>query len=307
MSSTVQQKTRCFSDSLTSAWFLLPAAFFFIGWQLYPILRVLILSFTDYHFLRPNADVHFIGLKNYADAAGDPLFRGGILRALLFTLLFLPGMIFIPMFAAILIDRVKHPFLAATYRLILLIPAMIPGPLIFLLWKWIYSFNIGPINYLLVDVTKLVDLQHAPQWLGDPALTLPSLTVMEWWWGLGFHTLFFLAGLSAIPKELYEAASVDGANEWHTFWHVTFPRLRPVLLVLVVLRFGSAMALVDEYLIMGGFNRSLPTYTWTVYMWETAFHLGDWNQGFAAAIGWLGAICMLLVVGILVWLFRPRD
>ena len=294
------------SNPFTSAGFLLPALLFFLGWQIYPIIRVLWLSFTDYHFLRPDSTPKFVGFANYSQALRDPLVYGGLWRATVFTAVFLPGMIFIPMMAAIFIDRVKNARLATAYRIVLLIPSMIPGPLIFVLWKWLYSYNIGPINYFLVDVFGLVDLQHAPQWLGDPRLTLISLAVMEWWWGLGYHTMFFLAGLGAIPKELYEAASVDGAGEWSKFWNVTFPSLRPILLVLIVLRFGSAMALVDEYLIMGGFNRTLPTYTWTVYMWEVAFHLNDWNQGFAAAIGWLGAICMLFVVGILFWLFRPR-
>ena len=97
--------------------------------------------------------------------------------------------------------------------------------------------------------------------------------------------------------------TADGAVEY------AIPRatLRPILLVLIVLRFGSAMALIDEYMIFGGFNRSLPSYTWTVYMWDIAFQLGDWNQGYAAAIGWLGAIAMLIVVALLFYLFRPRD
>jgi multiple sugar transport system permease protein len=88
---------------------------------------------------------------------------------------------------------------------------------------------------------------------------------------------------------------------------VTLPRLRPILLVLVVLRFGTAMAVIDEYLILGGFNRALPTYTWTVYMWDMAFQIGDWFQGFAAAVGWIGAACMLIVVAGLFWVFRSRD
>src|SRR6266851_543253 len=237
--------------------FLLPTLIFFIGWQVYPILRVL-------------------------------------------------WMIFTPMLLAILVDRVSHPTLATTYRLILLIPAVIPGPLIFILWKWLYNFNIGPIDYLLIQ-TGVVTQQTAPQWLGDANLVLPAIAIMEVWWGLGYHTMFYLAGLAAIPKELFEAARVDGANEWTLFRHITLPRLRPILLVLVVLRFGTAMAVIDEYLILGGFNRALPTYTWTVYMWDEAFQIGDWFQGYAAAIGWIGAAAMLVVVGGLFWAFRNRD
>jgi ABC-type sugar transport system permease subunit len=287
--------------------FLLPAVVFFVGWQLYPIVRVLWLSFTDYHFLRTGVAVHWVWFDNYAEALSDPLLHKGLLRAALFTVLFLPGMVFIPMFLAILIDRVTHPKLSTFYRVILLIPAMIPGPLIFVLWKWLYSETIGPINYVLVDVLGVYDIYTAPSWLGDTNLVLPAIVVMEWWWGLGYHTIFFLAGLAAIPRDLYDSARVDGANEWRMFWHVTFPRLFPILLVLVVLRFGTAMALIEEYLIMGGFNRELPTYTWTVYMWDLAFQLGDWNQAYAAAVGWIGTFSMLVVVALLFWLFRSRD
>jgi multiple sugar transport system permease protein len=290
----------------SSAWlFLVPTLVFFIGWQVYPIIRVLWMSFTDFHFLR-SQPANWVGLQNYANALSDPLVWTGLLRAVTFTALFLPGMIFVPMLLAILVDRVTHPGLAAMYRLILLIPAVIPGPLIFVLWKWLYNFNIGPIDYLLVQ-SGLTTAQAAPQWLGDARLTLPAIAIMEVWWGLGYHTMFYLAGLASIPREFNEAARVDGANEWNLFWHVTLPRLRPILLVLVVLRFGTAMAVIDEYLILGGFNRALPTYTWTVYMWDTAFQLGDWFQGYAAAIGWIGAVAMLTVVAGLFWVFRSRD
>jgi multiple sugar transport system permease protein len=290
-----------------SSWALiLPALVFFTGWQLYPIVRVLALSFTDYRYLidRP---VRFVGLQNYQDALADPVLRVGLLRAAIFTAIFLPGVIFIPMLAAVLVDRVENGLVAATYRLILLIPAMIPGPLVFLLFKWLYDSHIGPIDYLLVQRFHLFTVFNEPQWLGDPRLTLPSLVLMEWWWGLGYHTMFFLAGLASIPKDLYEAARVDGAGEWRMFWNVTYPRLRPILLILVVLRFGTAMAVIQEFLIFGGFNRSLPTYTWTVYMWDTAFQIGDWSQGYAAAIGWVGTVSMLAVVLFLFWFFRSRD
>jgi multiple sugar transport system permease protein len=293
---------------LTTSWiFLAPALFFFLGWQLYPLLRVLWMSFTNYQYLRVGEPVDWVWLDNFVTALSDPLVQSGLLRATIFTALFLPGMLFIPLVAAVLIDRVTQPRLATAYRLIFLIPAMIPGPLIFVLWKWLYDYDIGPINYALVDVLGLFSLQNAPRWLADPKLVFPSIAVMEWWWGLGYHTMFFLAGLATIPKDLYDAARVDGANEWQIFWRITIPRLRPVMLVLLVLRFGTAMALLDEYLIVGSFQRTLPTYTWTVYMWDTAFQLGDWNQSYAAAVGWIGAIPMLLVVGLLFWIFRPRD
>ncbi len=121
-------------------------------------------------------------------------------RARSFTIMFLPGTIILPLLLAILVDRVTNPRLATLYRVVLLIPAVIPSTLVFVLWKWMYNYQTGPINHLLVDVFGLFTLQNAPQWLGGTPLTLPSIAIMEVWWGLGYHTIFFLAGLAAIPQ-----------------------------------------------------------------------------------------------------------
>jgi multiple sugar transport system permease protein len=287
--------------------FIVPAIIFFIGYELYPILQAIVISFTDYKYLNTTGVTNFVGLQNFIDAIQDPKFQVGIGRAAYFTAIFLPGVIFLPLFVAILVDRVKNARLATLYRLILLIPAVIPGPMIFIMWRLIYDFDVGPINVILVNVLHLFTPRNAPQWIGDSPLSIPAIAFVEWWWGLGYHTMFFLAGLAAIPKELFEAARVDGANELQMFWNVTLPRLRPIMLILVVLRFGTAMAVIDEYLIFGGFNSSLPTYTWTVYMWHLAFNIGSWPQGYASAIGWLGAAGMLVVVGLLFYVFRNQD
>lgn len=290
-----------------SPWlFLLPALVFFVGYQVWPIIRVVWISFTDYEFLSQDP-AQWVGFGNYVDAMRDPLMWQSLWRATLFTIMFLPGTIILPLLLAILVDRVTNPRLATVYRLVLLIPAVIPSTLVFVLWKWMYNFQVGPINHFLVDTLGLFTLQNAPQWLGGTALTLPSIAIMEVWWGLGYHTIFFLAGLAAIPKDLPEAAKIDGANEWQTFWYVVRPRLAPIMMILIVLRFGTAMAVIDEYLIFGGFNRDAPTYTWTMFMYDQAFKLGLWRQGFAAAIGMVGALAMMVVMVILIRIFRPRG
>jgi ABC-type sugar transport system permease subunit len=286
--------------------FLLPALVFFVGYQVYPIIRVLWISFTNFEFLS-NEPADWVGFKNYVEALSDPLMWASLWRATLFTLMFLPGTIILPLLLAVLIDRVTQPKLATVYRVVLLIPAVIPSTLVFVLWKWMYNYQVGPINHFLVDVLGLFTVYDAPQWLGGTPLTLPAIAIMEVWWGLGYHTIFFLAGLAAIPKDLPEAARIDGANEWQVFWHIILPRLAPIMMILVVLRFGTAMAVIDEYLIFGGFNRDSPTYTWTMFMYDQAFKLGLWRQGFAAAIGMVGAVAMVFVMIILLRIFRSRD
>lgn len=287
-------------------WFLLPTVIFFVGYQVYPIFRVLWISFTDFQYLS-DEPANWVWFDNYIGAFNDPLMWASLWRATLFTIMFLPGTIILPLLLAILVDRVTNPRLATFYRVVLLIPAVIPSTLVFVLWKWMYNYQVGPINHFLVDILGLFTLYDAPQWLGGTPLTLPAVAVMEVWWGLGYHTIFFLAGLAAIPKDLPEAARIDGANEWQVFWHVTRPRLAPIMMILVVLRFGTSMAVIDEYLIFGGFNRDSPTYTWTIFMYDQAFKLGLWRQGFAAAIGMIGAIAMMIVMVFLLRIFRPRG
>jgi ABC-type sugar transport system permease subunit len=299
------QLTRLREDA--GVWlFLLPAVVFFVGYQVWPIIRVLWMSFTNYQLLG-DKPVNWVWFDNYVLALNDPLMWASLWRAALFTIMFLPGTIILPLLLAILVDRVTNPRLATLYRVVLLIPAVIPSTLIFVLWKWMYNYQAGPINHFLVDTVGLFTLQNAPQWLGGTALTLPSIAIMEVWWGLGYHTIFFLAGLAAIPKDLPEAARIDGASEWQVFWHVTRPRLAPIMMILVVLRFGTAMAVIDEYLIFGGFNRASPTYTWTIFMYHEAFKLGDLRQGYAAAIGMIGAVAMMIVMIFLLRIFRPKG
>lgn len=292
--------------AMSAWWFLLPAVVFFVGYQVYPIFRVLWISFTDFEALS-NEPAKFVGFANYITAMNDPLMWASLWRAALFTIMFLPGTIILPLLLAILVDRVTNQRVATIYRVILLIPAIIPSTLVFVLWKWMYNYQVGPINHFLVDTLCVFTLQNAPQWLGGTSLTLPAIAIMEVWWGLGYHTIFFLAGLAAISKDLPEAARIDGASEWSIFWHITRPSLAPIMMILVVLRFGTAMAVIDEYLIFGGFNRSAPTYTWTIFMYDQAFKLGMWRQGFASAIGLIGAVCMMVVMVFLLRLFRPKG
>lgn len=300
-----RSRLRRSADGIWNWIFLFPALVFFVGYQAYPILRVLWMSFTNYRFLTL-APAVWVGFDNYRNALADPIVYTGLLRSAEFTVLFLPGTILLPLLLAVLIERVEHARLASFYRIILLIPAVIPGALIFVLWKWMYDFHIGPINQILILFGWFTE-RTAPQWLGGTPLTLPAVAAFEVWWGLGYHTMFFLAGLASIPKDLSDAARIDGANEWKLFWYVTMPRLLPILSILVVLRFGSAMSVIEEYLIFGGFNRASPTYTWTVYMYDLAFHIGDWLQGYAAAIGWIGASAMMFVVAGMLYAFRSRD
>jgi len=280
--------------------FILPLLAFFVVYQAYPVLRVFYISFTNYQYLTDQG--HWVGLTNYVNALQDSDVWHGLRIALEFTLVFIPGGVLFPIVLALLLDRVRTNWLQGLYRTLLYIPALLPGPLVFLLWSWIYNPTLGVANWLIIDVLHLGSHAAPPLWLGSDFWAVPSIAFMEWWWGIGYHTLFMMIGLAAIPSDLYESARLDGASEARIAWHISLPLLKPMLLIILVLRTGTAFGLLVEYLVIrtpGGTTRS-----WTVYMYDLAFSTGNLPWGYAAAVGWIGAVFMLVAVGVQYRLLR---
>lgn len=281
--------------------FVGPAVVFFVVYTLYPVLRALYLSFTKYQFASSQPPV-FVGLSNYETALQDPNVIGGLGRALWFTVLFYPGAIILPLAVALLLDRVQQPGMSALYRVLLYIPAIIPSPLIFALWRWMYAPSTGLVNLLVVDTLHLAKTR--PLWVADPLMAMPSIAGMEWWWGLGQMTVFFLVGLNSISRDLYEAARIDGASEWQVIWRITLPLLRPTILTWVVLKI-TVFAVVVEMLVFGGTGTTLMT--WARYAWENAFVYGFLNVSYGATVGWIGAIVMCVLAFIAHRLLRSES
>jgi multiple sugar transport system permease protein len=247
------------------------------------------LSFTRYQFasLQPPS---FVGLSNYSTALQDPAVIGGLGKALWFTVLFYPGAILLPLAVALLLDRVQNPRASALYRVLLYVPAIIPSPLIFALWKWMYAPTTGLANLVVVDTFHLTATR--PLWVADPYMAMPSIALMEWWWGLGQMAVFFLVGLSQIPRDLYEAARIDGASEWQLIGRITLPLLRPTIMTWVVLKI-TVFAVVVEVLVFGGTGTTLMT--WARYAWENAFVYGLLNVSYGATVGIIGAAVMCVL------------
>jgi multiple sugar transport system permease protein len=270
--------------------FLAPLILFFAVFHVYPIARAFWLSFTNFKYLARN-DVRFVGLENYAEAIADPDVLHGIKLGVLYLLMYVPLSMGLALLVAVVLDRVMHRALGGAYRTIYYLPVIMPGAVVYVLWKWMYYPSFGLINGVLVDTLHLTATR--PQWLNDHTWALPSLVFMELWRYLGYNVLLLLVGLSAINRDLYESARIDGASERQVLWHITLPLLKPTFLVMMVLKMNN-FAILEPMLVTPGVGDSTHTWAWKAY--NIAFQEGRLRMGYASAVGHLCALIMSVFV-----------
>ncbi|MCB4756042.1 MAG: sugar ABC transporter permease [Elusimicrobia bacterium] len=225
---------------LSNYFFVLPALALFLTFNVYPFYEVFRLSFFDWNGLSPSGGA-FVGLWNYKDILWDnPTWWLSMKNAAYITGLALTLQNGLALLLAWLVDRdIKG---GQIYRSIFFLPPILSGIVVGLIWNWIYRGDHGLLNNLL-ERMRLGVLTHA--WLAEPRTALTSLAVVHMWKGFGWGFIIFLAGLQGIPRELYEAARVDGAGEWRIFWRITVPLMIPVFILVSVLTILGTMQIYD--------------------------------------------------------------
>ncbi len=256
-----------------------PFTLLFLAFTLGPVLASLGMSFTDMRRvdIRTPFGVNFVGLDNFTKLIEDPLFRKVTLNTLLYLVLGVPLTMAIALFVAVLVNRVNR--LKGFFRVGYYLPVVTSIVAVSVVWKYLYRDNGGLFNTVLDWVG--ID---GPGWLDSTTLALPSLVLMAAWRNFGTLFVIFLAGLQTIPKELNEAAEVDGASGWGRFRHITLPMLRPVMLFGAVITGIGYLQFFEEAFIMthGGpldSTRSVTFYTFDQF--------GFGNLGYAAAASYL--------------------
>jgi len=203
------------------AWGLLaPTLFVLAVFVVYPACQSFLLSFQDVEPFSKKS--FFIGLENYQVLFSSPDYWQSVRVTLFFLLLTVVPSLVLSLTVAVLLD--SNPFFQNAFRTLFLLPVAISSSMAAMLWIFIYNPTAGFLNYTL-DLLGV----SGPNWLVDPDFALMSVAVATVWKEIGFNVIFFLAGLTAIPQELKEAAELDGANSWQSFWHVTLPMLSPTL------------------------------------------------------------------------------
>jgi putative chitobiose transport system permease protein len=261
--------------------FLLPALVLLGVFVFYPIVAVFWFSLTDYDIVRPPV---FVGLDNFARLLDDDTFKLALVHSFVY-LLVTPILIVLSICLAIIVNRKLRGM--HIYRALYFVPAISGSIAIGLSWRWLFDRS-GFINSILQS-WGLID--EPVQWLATPALVLPIAMMLTIWAGIGYYSVIFLAGLQNVPEELYDAARIDGCNDFQKHRYVSIPALRPQIVFVAVISSLAALKVFDEIYVLtnrtGGILDS--GVTMVFYLWEQAFQRS--NAGYASAI----AIVLLVI------------
>ncbi|WP_027481926.1 carbohydrate ABC transporter permease [Deinococcus pimensis] len=274
--------------------FLLPALLLLAVFTFYPVLYGSYLGFTRYNALSfgNHEPPRWVGLENFRTLAGDELFRTGVVNSLKY-LLVVPALQLVSLAVASLVNR-RLPFVTF-FRAAYYVPVVTSVSLAAVMWDWVFNKD-GPLNWALKTVHLMAQGTNQ-SWLLDPDTAFWSIMLVTFWRGFGYYMVLYLAGLQAIPAELEEAARLDGANAWQTFWRVTVPLMRPTILLCSLLSTLSALRVLEEVIVFtngtGGPLNS--TFTALLYVYRKSFGGLDFDYGLASAAGLVVAALALVL------------
>jgi raffinose/stachyose/melibiose transport system permease protein len=280
-----------------TAWLLaLPALAVFAFYITYPLIHTIVLSGYSWSALNPAKT--FEGFGNYIELANDPTLRKALLNNGLWIVLSLAIQLPLAMLLAVGIGSAlrRHRVLRTVYFSPLIIPAVAVG----LIWTLFYDPNFGALNSLL-EMLGLEGLTAG--WLGDTDLATPCIIAVSCWRYTGFHMMILLAGLQAIPEDIYEAAEIDGAGAWRTFWHITLPLMKRIVLVDALLITVGSVKIFDLIWVMTGGGPNHASEVLATYMYRSAF--SDDRMGYAAAIATV--MLVLTMIATVIYLRLTRQ
>lgn len=256
---------------------------------LFPILATLVLGFADWNFVQGWDGIQWVGFQNFRQLLEDDMFIKSVRNNVLF-LLTVPVYMMISMTLAILIDR--FVYMKGYFKVAYFMPYISNIVAVAVVWQVLFQPSYGPIN----EILRTLGMSNPPKWIADPNFALISIMLISIWISIGFNLIIYIAGLQSIPKDLYEAADIDGANGWTKFRRITLPLLSPTSFFLLVTGIISTFKVFDIIAVMtqGGPIGSTTMMVW--YLYDTAFV--NLKVGYASSIAAvLFGFVMLITLG----------
>lgn len=274
--------------------FVLPMILGLVIFRFGPVAVAVLASFTRWNIQTPP---QMMGLGNYQEAISSEIFWTVALNTVVFALIFVPGVMAVSLIMAVLVNQ-KLPGISF-FRGLYFLPYITAMVAVAMGWNWIFATRFGILNHVLRTV---FEVSNPPAWLGDKTWALSALAIVAIWKSAGFQMLIFLAGLQGIPRNLYEAASIDGAGRRAQFFRITLPLLSPVAFFVFIITLIDAFKTFDVTYAMtqGGPNNASTTLAYFIY--QNAFTYG--RMGYASA---LAMLLLVLVAATTLVSFRLKD
>jgi len=278
-----------FTDTVWRYLTLAPALVLFALLTILPLVNLFGLSFNDVEWLNREAVWTWVGFDNYAAIASDTLFRAGVTNTMILAVVAVSIQMVLGFWLALLTTQVTRGRLI--YRTVFLLPVLVPGIVIGAIWKLMYSYDFGILNQIVALFGG-----DPVDWLGSSDIALLSIIIVDVWHWTPFCFLLMLAALESLPRDIYEAAEVDGATGWQTLRHITLPLMAPAIVVTFIFRTILAFKMFDQiYLLTGGGpGTSTEVVSFTIY--RRFFTEDQTGYGAAISIATIAVIATLIII-----------
>ena len=255
---------------------LAPAILLFITFVLIPLVSTFIISFCEWDMLTP---AEFVGWQNFETLLNDQRLRTVIINTLIFAVAAVILKIGIGLLLAVVVHSIRNKFLTSVMESVFFFPIILPMAIVAIVWGMLLNTDMGVINGLLTTVV----LGKVP-WLTDPRFSLMTVIILDVWKGVGFFFIIYLVALRNVPKDLYEAAEIDGAGKSKKFFSITLPLISPTTLFLTIQAVIGSLQVFDQAYVLTKGGPGDSSSTMVFYIWQNAFQKMDMGYGTTLAL-----------------------
>jgi multiple sugar transport system permease protein len=269
------------NEILVAAVLVAPFVAVYAWMFVYPTIQMIVLSFTDAPLIGAG---EWVGIDNYQDLFSDKVFGVAIWNTTYFVLLTVVPGTAVALSIALMVSRLKG-WLQSLILSAFFLPFVLPVTVVWLIWDWLANVQFGILQQIIEPIVgRNVNVWRTTPWF------MPMVAIITIWWTNGFSILLFLAGLRNIPKELYEAAQLDGATRWQVFWRITWPLIWPVTVLCLTIQLILQLKIFDQVYLFARGGRTQATMVLVQYIYEQAFQRN--KGGYAAAV----AVALFMIV-----------
>ncbi len=280
-------------QSLTAASFLAPSLLGLILFSAVPVVFSMFISLTDWNYVNGIGNWNFVWFENFKKLWSDEWFRAALRNTFVYTVVTVPIGLFLAVVIAVLIDQFCAKKLAGVLRVTMYMPKICNIVASAAVWTMLYS-TYGPFTQLM----KALGWTDPPRFLASYTWALPAVMLMSIWQGLGYHVFLYSASLTSLPKDIYEAADLDGVNGIQRFFYITLPQLKPTTFFLTVTGIISSFKVFGSINVMTHGGPGSSTYTLVYYIYKSAFTY--YEMGYASAVAMV-LFAILLCVTLYQW------